>query len=391
LLPVLARTAAAQQAGVINDHHAAVISNTITTLPTPIRAEHADAVEATLLELATTLHPGELTRAATRILAHLHPDGPEPVAPAEQHHDQQRHLHPRINRDRSGQLTAHLNPETTAQLQAVLGTLSKPHPEPTGSITGNPQATDADATDADAPAGEHDPATGRDLRTPGQRQHDALAEVLARVLRSDTLPDTGGPPATVAITIPLDVLEHRVKQHRVNHHGDVGYATSRGHDLTVEEMLRVASEARLIPIVIDKVGIPLALGYSTRYATPAQRHVLAARDRGCTFPGSTIPPEWCQTHHIRPWIPINSDQDAGPTNPDNLTLLCPYHHHAFETWNWQVTMQDGRPWWTPPKTHDPEQKPIQNTAHHHPITFDQSDIDDGRSHDDPGDGVASLP
>jgi hypothetical protein len=45
-----------------------------------------------------------------------------------------------------------------------------------------------------------------DLRTPGQRQHDALADALSILLRSKTLPDRAGTDTTCMVDVPLGVL-----------------------------------------------------------------------------------------------------------------------------------------------------------------------------------------
>jgi hypothetical protein len=54
----------------------------------------------------------------------------------------------------------------------------------------------------------------------------------------------------------------------------------------------------------------------------------------------------------------------GPTDLDNLCLLCTYHHHEFERRGWTVQMRDGVPEWIPPPWLDPDQVPRRNTAHH---------------------------
>ena len=65
------------------------------------------------------------------------------------------------------------------------------------------------------------------------------------------------------------------------------------------------------------------MGRTSRLATTAQTKALVARDGGCSFPGCQHPPEWCERHHIVAWV------DGGPTDLDNLTLLCRFHHHQF--------------------------------------------------------------
>jgi hypothetical protein len=53
-----------------------------------------------------------------------------------------------------------------------------------------------------------------------------------------------------------------------------------------------------------------------------QIDALHARDGGCAFPGYDHPADWCQRHHIRDWA------NGGPTDIDNLVLLCGYHHRC---------------------------------------------------------------
>jgi hypothetical protein len=85
--------------------------------------------------------------------------------------------------------------------------------------------------------------------------------------------------------------------------------------------------------------------------------VVIARDKGCSFPGCTIPPAWCQTHHV------NDFQFSQRTSVDDLTLLCGYHHRIFEKLGWTCEMINGYPHWTPPPWIAPNQIPRRNTAH----------------------------
>ena len=102
----------------------------------------------------------------------------------------------------------------------------------------------------------------------------------------------------------------------------------------------------------------LAYGRERRLASKGQRLALAARDGGCCFPGCDRPAAWTEVHHIIPWL------TGGPTDLDNMCLLCRYHHRHFETLGWHVGMIDNLPWWRPPATIDPHRRPTRNTAHH---------------------------
>jgi hypothetical protein len=85
---------------------------------------------------------------------------------------------------------------------------------------------------------------------------------------------------------------------------------------------------------------------------------LAARDRGCSFPGCDRPPSHCQRHHINDWA------HHGPTNLDNLTLPCGYHHREHAKRGWECLIRDGLPHWRPPTRLDPDRTPTRNTRHH---------------------------
>lgn len=85
---------------------------------------------------------------------------------------------------------------------------------------------------------------------------------------------------------------------------------------------RLACSATLIGVVLDADGTPLSLGRATRLATRAQRRALKVRDHNvCQFPGCHQTSH-LDAHHLVPW------SHGGPTNLDNMVLLCRRHHVA---------------------------------------------------------------
>ena len=83
-------------------------------------------------------------------------------------------------------------------------------------------------------------------------------------------------------------------------------------------LIRMAAHAYNYLLIFDDAK-PLQLynGRSTRLATPAQRLVLYALERGCTRPGCDVPAYWCQVHHAtKDWA------NGGQTDIDDLTLAC---------------------------------------------------------------------
>jgi predicted restriction endonuclease len=43
-----------------------------------------------------------------------------------------------------------------------------------------------------------------------------------------------------------------------------------------------------------------------------------------------MPPTYTEAHHVQPW------QDGGPTEPQNLVLLCGWHHHRVHDQHWTL-------------------------------------------------------
>ena len=317
------QVAAAVAQGAISDRHAALICRTVNGLPESA-LEQAEAVEATLVEHARTLNPDQLAVLTRTVRACLDPDG---VLASERDHDRRRHATLTTLPDGSGRLQACLTGVATAVWQTVLSTLARPVP--------------------DAEGGEPD------RRSIGQRRHDALLDAGQRLLRAGTLPAAGGAPATVLVTMTLQQVEART--------GVV--STAHGGRISVPQALQIATEADIMPVVLSDTGGILGYGLTRRTASPGQRRALAARDRGCSFPGCDRPPDWCETHHVIPWVA------GGRTDLENLTLACGFHHREHRKRGWSCHMTNGVPHWQPPRWLDPTQTPRRNTTHHTPIQF----------------------
>ncbi|WP_206492634.1 HNH endonuclease signature motif containing protein, partial [Rhodococcus sp. KRD162] len=130
-----------------------------------------------------------------------------------------------------------------------------------------------------------------------------------------TLGTHRGLPVTAIITMTLKDLD-----------AGCGYAmTATGSRVSIRDAIRMASHAHHYLTIFDDDGRALYLGRSKRIASPDQRIVLIARDRGCSFPSCTRPATWCQAHHVTDWI------DGGPTDIDSLTFGCDMHHALVGT------------------------------------------------------------
>ena len=189
-----------------------------------------------------------------------------------------------------------------------------------------------------------------DERVPAQRRADALIDVCRLALRTGDLPDNGGEPPQLAVTVPFDPLTRSLCTASVD----------SGERFSARSVRRLACDARILPIVLGGEGQVLDVGRSRRLAHGALRRALIARDRGCAFPDCDRPPRWCDAHHLRPW------SDGGPTSLDNLVLLCRHHHRILHdsAWGWSVRLADDRlPEFVPPPWTDPNQRPRRNLYH----------------------------
>ena len=83
---------------------------------------------------------------------------------------------------------------------------------------------------------------------------------------------------------------------------------------------RLASQAKIIPVVLGGKSEVLDVGRGKRFFTKAQRVAMMIRDRGCTTEGCDWPPGMCHGHHDLLW------SRGGPTDLKHGRLLCPKHH-----------------------------------------------------------------
>jgi hypothetical protein len=314
LRPALADAAAR---GAITDEHVEDVLRALDRLPAHLAVEAVDEAERTLVDAATTMDPRTLAVVARRLIDTLDPDG----TLDDRQQRRMRCLTLRPIGDGMVRISGDLDSRAGSLAMTVLHALAAP--KPTTDVAGR---------------------TVRDERTPGQRMHDGFRAMLAKMVRAGALPMTGGLPATVLITMTAEQFEQRT-----------GLATtSYGDRIRIDEALRLADEAYVAWVVHDSTGAVLKMGEKRRIASASQTRALIARDKGCTFPGCQDPPEWTERHHIVPW------RDGGPTDVDNLCMLCDYHHDRIDTEGWQLHMRDGVPWFVPPEWMDPLQQPCRN-------------------------------
>jgi hypothetical protein len=243
LAPALPLTAEAVAEGALSIDHVAVVADIMKTVP----AEH----EAAVVDYARDFEPATVRRLGTQLAYAINQDDPEPrdpepAPPGNEHRMQWKNGRLEIR--------AKLDKVAGAKYEALLDPLAKPRPTTTGE--------------------------GPDRRSRVEREGDALAELVDLMLRADQLPEHGGEPVTLTLTMRHDDLANQV-----------GHATlDNGDRIPADQVRQLACNAGIIPMVLGGANQPLNVGRKTRTFPAAIRRTLVTRDRGCAFPGCGRPP-----------------------------------------------------------------------------------------------------
>ena len=281
-------------------------------------AEQAGAVEAALIEHARPLNPDQLGRAARRLVACLDPDGSRPddatttgagdvtltrcrTAPAGLH----------------GELT----PAATAVTRPGWTRWPPRCPPPTASRTGAP------------------PGSGGTTRCEDIGRPAAARRCAARLRRHPG--HRAGHPHPRPAGVPARCRDHR-----------------HGGPISVPQALRMAGEADIMPVVLSDTGGVLGYG-----ADPADRLHRATSGTGRPRRRLFVPGLRPAPGLVRRPTTSSRGIDGGPTDLDNLTLVCGFHHREFAKRGWACHITDGVPHWIPPAWLDRDQRPRRNTAH----------------------------
>ncbi len=268
---------AALAAGAVSREHVDVGRSTLKRLPGRVVRERRDEVDHLLTEHARRFDPAGAEYLARHLLSVLTPDRADRY---DEDALDRRHLS--VATDQTGMVlvSGQLDQSTGLKFATVLD-----HVVETDRAAGS-----ADGADVDA-------------RTRGQRRVDALgvmADAAAEFLglgTATTEPPTNRaaaenvPPArqrparavprVVVITTPEQLAGTEGAGAAVTTDGDL---VGRG------ALTRIACDAVIDRVVLDKAGRVLAMDAIGRLATAAQQTALAARDQGCVWPScATLP------------------------------------------------------------------------------------------------------
>ncbi|MBO0863860.1 MAG: HNH endonuclease [Mycobacterium sp.] len=345
LEPVLAATAEAQRAGRIGAGHVAVIRGFWHRLPDFVDVETREKAEAQLARQGGEFRPDQLSKLADKLTDCLNPDGNFTDD------DRARRRSVVIGKqdiDGMSAISGYLTPEARATIDAVLAKLGAPgmcNPaDPSPCISGTPSQAAIDS----------------DTRSTGQRNHDALNAAGRALLASGDLGQHNGLPATIIVTATLQELES----------GCGKGLTGGGTLLPMSDVIRLASHAHHYLTIFDK-GKAVGLYHTKRLASPGQRIVLHAKDRGCSFPNCDVPGYLTEVHHVTDYA------ECRETNIDGLTQCCRPHHKLVTSGGWTTRKRkDCVTEWIPPPHLDHGQPRINLFHHPEKLLRDDDDDDD---------------
>jgi Domain of unknown function (DUF222) len=254
-------TRQAFRAGDITIDAATAVVAAMAQLPAAVPAALTGDVEQLLVETARD----EGTRAVVHRAADItHRFAPEALEADEQAGRDSRYLTLTQRHDGTVAVRGLLDKEGGALAIAVLSPLAAP-----------------------APATEGTP----DPHDTGKRYADALVRICQQA--TTTLPAVRGERPNMLVLTHLHDLQNKIG-------AAPGYLDT-GIPIAIPSVRKLACDANIIPILMGSNSQPLDIGRTTRTIPNGIRRALAARDRGCAFPGCDRPPSWCDAHHILFW------------------------------------------------------------------------------------------
>ncbi len=207
----------------------------------------------------------------------------------------------------------------------------------------------------DVIADEHDEARRAHLDPLDARRADALYAFCSRAIAQDTDADR----ATVVLHTDTDALCDE---------GAHGSALDQGGVVDPATVMRMTCDCRIQVVRHDRYGTITGVGDTQRLVPRRLLRALQRRDSGCcTFPGCHAR-MFLHAHHIWHW------GLGGPTDLDNLTLMCVFHHRLVHEFRWRVAL--GPPgvtrWFRPDGTEfEPQRAPPTTTVLDDPTTKDE--------------------
>src|SRR2546426_6991093 len=150
-----------------------------------------------------------------------------------------------------------------------------------------------------------------------QRYADALVELAG-----------GGKPANLQVTATIQTLKGLADAAA----GEMEFSLP----ISSTSVQRMACDCSVTRVLLNQESVTIDVGRSKRVISNTLRKALKIRDGHCRWPGCERPASKCDGHHLLSWI------EGGPTDLDNLVLLCRRHHRMVHEGGWQLIKTEER-------------------------------------------------
>ena len=279
-LEILPATLAVFSAGRISRQHARVIAGAFT----PQRAEKLEGMDEIFATAARRLHPAELANLVKVAVDAIDGDGG-------------------AGNDRDEYAKNRFHASNLAGRVRMDGTLDNE--------AGEIVMTALDAMQAKL----HQDG---DTRARSAQQADALVEICRQSLAHDhTRPSKrrrGLPHMSTVVDLRVFETDHPDLV------ADIRAEAEHVGRLSRATLERLSCDCEISRVITDGPSHIIDVGWTTRTVPDKLWRALVTRDRHCQHPGCDRPPGFCEAHHVWYW------SRGGPTNLNNLKLLCSAHH-----------------------------------------------------------------
>ena len=161
-----------------------------------------------------------------------------------------------------------------------------------------------------------------DDRRRERRLADAMVELAHHALDTGAIPQTAGQRAHLQITAAYETVIGKLGAPA----GEIEFSLP----ISANCIERYACDCSVTRVLLGADSAVVNVGHAIRKPHGATRRALLIRDRQCTWPGCDRPANWTEAHHLKHWI------RGGPTDLDNLVLLCHRHHWMVHEGGWQL-------------------------------------------------------
>lgn len=223
--------------------------------------------------------------------------------------------------DGGARITGYLPAPTLALFQQALAGANRPDAT---TSSHHASSTPSDTTENAVHSGVCGTAISNSTnpRKLGQRRLDTLAHILSNRVGSAGSRHSGVGSLVVSITTEeLQEILDETQGARLTELIHQPRPTNTAAHISLVELMNLGLAKYDMACLHDNsTGNALYLGRTKRSANFWQKIALVAEQLVCSHPGCDVPAVNCEVHHIESW------NNGGDTDIENLTLLCRNHH-----------------------------------------------------------------